>query len=180
MPCQAITAYVKQCGKGISGGVDKLYVIGLDAFNAPIAGTTDLFTTASGTSIVNKVAVSGTTKFVSVGILKESVSFKGSAKRDSSTGSFENQTETSITISNISEAAKVFVDNLFMQPVVLLMKLRSGIWVVTGLNGFTELTGVEESTGTKNGDANGYQITLSGVEDGLTRTIDATYAATIV
>ncbi|MES2265592.1 MAG: hypothetical protein V4520_02450 [Bacteroidota bacterium] len=180
MACKSVTSYAKQCGRGISGGVQKLWMIGYSDLGV-ISGSTENYALASGSTIVSNIALaSGSTKFVSVGLLKESVSFKGTSKRDSATGSFENQTETSISISNISEAAKTFIDGLFDQPVAILIKLRSGAYIVTGLNGFTELTDVEENSGTKNADMNGYTLKLTGVEDGLTRTVDPTLIASIV
>lgn len=178
--CASVAAYTKQCNKGISGGVSKLWVIGYGDLGV-ISGSTEPYAFASGSTVISNIALAtGSTKFVSVGILKESVSFKGTLKRDSSTNAIENQTETSITISNISDAAKTFVDSLLMQPVALLIKLRSGAYIVSGLNSWTELTDVEEGSGTKNADMNGYTLKFTGVQDGLTSTVDPTLIATIV
>lgn len=179
MSCQSVANYSKQCGRGISGGVSKLYVVGYGDLKV-ISGSTDVFAYASGTTIVNSINFPSGKTFAECGILKESVSFKGTAKRDSSNGSFSNETEVQVTISNISETAKQYVESLFQQPVALLIKLRSGNWIVNGLNGFTELTQAAEASGTKNADANGYVLTFSGVQDGLTQTVDATYASTII
>jgi len=179
MACSSVQAYTKQCGRGISGGIAKLWVVGYGDLNI-ISGSTEVYAVASGTTVVNEVNLALGKTFVSVGLLKESISFKGTGKRDTSTGAFSNETETTIVISSISEAAKQFIDGLLMQPVALLIKLRSGNYIVSGLNGFTELTDVSEDSGTKNSDMNGYQIKLSGVEEGLTKTIDQTYVASIV
>ena len=179
MSCTSAQAYTKQCGKGISGGVAKLWVIGYGDLSY-ISGTTETYAVASGTTVVNQINIASGKTFVSVGLLKESVSFKGTYKRDSSTGAASNSTETDLVISNMSEAAKTFIDNLSQQPVALIIKLRSGNYIVTGLNGFTELTDVSEDTGTKNSDMNGYQLKLTGVEEGLTKTIDPTYVRSIV
>ena len=180
MSCTSVTAYTKQCGRGISGGVAKLWIIGYGDLVAPVSGSTDTFAVASGTTVVSQIGIASGKTFVSVGTLKESVSFKGTVKKDSSTGAFENSTETTIVISSISEIGKQFVDGLMQQPVAILIKLRSGTYIVSGLNGFTELTDVTEDTGTKNSDMNGYQLKLTGVEDGFTKTIDPTYVGSIV
>ncbi|WP_428329047.1 hypothetical protein [Mucilaginibacter sp.] len=179
MACTSVLAYTKQCSRGISGGVAKLWVIGYGDL-VTISGSTEVYAMASGTTIVNQVNIASGKTFVSVGLLKESVSYKGTIKRDSSTGAFENSQETTIVISSITEVAKQFVDSLMQQPVALLIKLRSGVYIVSGLNGFCELTNVTEETGTKNSDMNGYQLKLSGVEEGFTKTIDPTYIASIV
>jgi hypothetical protein len=178
--CGSVAAYTKQCGRGIGGGVEKMWIISYNDLATVSSGSTDTYAFASGSTIVSNIALASGKTFSSVGLLKESVSFKGSAKRDSSTGAFENQTETTLTISNISEVAKTFVDSLFQAPVAILIKLRSKNYIVTGLNGFTELTDAEESTGTKNGDANGYILKLTGVSEGLTSTVDPTLIASIV
>lgn len=179
MACTSVAAYSKQCNRGISGGIAKLWVVGFNDLNT-LSGSTDTFAVASGTTVVNQVGISGSTKFVSVGLLKESVSFKGTAKKDSSTNTFSNTTEVDIVISSISEVAKQFVDSLLAQPVAIIIKLQSGTFIVSGLSGFLELTDVAESSGTKIGDMNGYQLKLTGIEDSLTRTIDPTYVASIV
>ena len=80
----------------------------------------------------------------------------------------------------MSEAAKEFIDGLSQQPVALIIKLRSGNYIITGLNGFCELTDISEDTGTKNSDMNGYQLKLTGVDEGITKTIDPTYVRSIV
>jgi len=179
MACNSVTAYSKNCGRGISGGVSKLWVIGYGDLNY-ISGTTETYALASGTTVVSQVGVASGKTFMSCGILKESVSFKGTAKRDSSTGAFENSTETTVVISSISEASKTYIDGLMQQPVAILIKLRSGVYIVTGLNGFTELTDISEESGTKNSDMNGYQLKFTGVEEGFTKTIDPTYVGSIV
>lgn len=177
--CGSVVAYTKQCGRGISGGVGKMWIISANDLGV-ISGSTEAYAFASGSTVVSNIALATGKTFVSVGLLKESVSFKGTAKRDSSTGSFENQTETSITISSISDVAKTFIDSLLQAPVAILMKLRSGTYVVTGLNGFTELTDIDEASGTKNGDMNGYILKFSGVQESLTSTVDPSLIATIV
>ncbi len=179
MSCTSAIAYTKQCGKGISGGVAKLWVIGYGDLSY-ISGTTETYAVASGGTMVNQINVASGKTFVSVGLLKESVSFKGTVKRDSSTGAVSNSTEVDVVISSITDVAKQFIDNLMSQPVAILIKLRSGNYIVTGLNGFMELTDVGESTGTKNSDMNGYQIKFTGVDEGLTKTIDPTYVRSIV
>ena len=81
MACKSVTSYSKQCGKGINGGVQKLWIIGYSDLGV-ISGSTENFALASGSTVVSNIALtSGSTKFVSVGLLKESVSFKGTAKR---------------------------------------------------------------------------------------------------
>ncbi|QEC78771.1 hypothetical protein [Mucilaginibacter ginsenosidivorax] len=177
--CASVQAYTKQCGRGISGGVGKMWIVSYNDLGV-ISGSTEAYAFASGSTVISNIALASGKTFSSVGLLKESVTFKGSAKRDSATGSFENQTETTISISNISETAKAYVDSLMQAPVAILMKLRSGVYVVTGLNGLTELTDTEESSGTKNGDMNGYILKFTGVQDSLTSTVDPTLIASIV
>ena len=179
MACTSVTAYAKQCSKGISGGVAHLFIVGFGDLSI-ISGTTDVFAYASGTTVVNNINLASGKKFLECGILKESVSFKGTAKRDSTTGAFANETETTIVISNISEVAKQYVEGLLAQPVAIIIQLRSGNYIVNGLNGFTELTEVDETSGVKNADMNGYTLKFTGVSDSLTATVDSTYVQTVI
>ena len=80
MACTSVKAYTKNCGKGVSGGIQKLYVIGIGDIPNYSGGTTN-FTFASGTTIVNNVNVASGKTFVEIGILAESVTYKGTAKR---------------------------------------------------------------------------------------------------
>lgn len=179
MACASVQAYSKQCGKGISGGVQKLWIVAYSDL-APISGSTEVYALASGSTMVSNISLASGKTFSSVGILKESVSYKGSAKKDSTTNSFDNTTEITLSISNISTTAQAFVDNLFEQPISLLIKLRSGKYIVCGLNGLTELESAEESTGTKNADFNGYTLKFSGSESGMTLVVDPTLILSIV
>ena len=80
----------------------------------------------------------------------------------------------------MSEASKQFIESLWNQPVAIMVLLKSGTFIIAGLDGWLELDDVGEEVGTKQGDANGYTLKLTGVSQYLTSTIDPTYAMSIV
>ncbi|RKR82658.1 hypothetical protein BDD43_2843 [Mucilaginibacter gracilis] len=179
MGLNSVKAYTKQAGKGYSGGVQKLWAIAYSDL-ATVTGSTEVYTTASGTTQINAIGLASGATFTSIGLLRENASFKGTAKRDASTGAFDNSIEVGFSISNITDTAKQFVDSLSYAPVALLIKLRSGNYVVTGLNGTMEFSEATEDSGTKNGDFVGYLIKVMGFEDGFTKTVDPALIASIV
>jgi hypothetical protein len=179
MSCTSVSNYARQCNKGIAGGIQKLYIVGFGDLKN-ISGSTDVFAFSSGTTIVNQISfVSGKT-FAEVGLLTENASFTNTVKRDVSNGSVSGSQETKLTINNMSETAKQYIDLLLMQPVAILIKLRSGNFIVNGLNGYTYLSQVDEGSGTKGADLNGYALIFTGISEGLTATVDPVYALSII
>lgn len=171
MACESLIAYSKECSKGISGGVAKLWLLAYKDLGV-IEGTNSAYELGITGDVTQIAFNSDDVRFVPVGLLRNTVGLTETFTKTPETGSFEITTELPLTISNITSASRAFVDSLMGGEIVALIKMKSGRYIITGLDGYLEVTSVVGSTGIAGADLNGYTITLSGVETDLARVVD--------
>ncbi|MEJ5092653.1 hypothetical protein GEO21_21660 [Sphingobacterium faecium] len=178
MACKSLTKYSKDC-KGVTGGVAKLWLISYSDLTN-ITGSLDKYTVDETGNLIDEIGVT-TKKFVSIGLIKNTVGVNENYTKTAETNSFEITTELSLVISNISIESRTFVSNLAdAGEVSALVQLRSGKFIALGLNGYLEVSTVASGTGVAGADLNGYTITLTGMENDFIRLVDPVIVPTII
>lgn len=185
MACKSLTKYSKDCNKGVTAGVAKLWLI-THSDLSNITGTLDKYLVDATGNLITEVGVT-TNKFVSIGIIKNTVGVIENFTKTAETNSFQIDTELNLVISNISIESRTFVSNLAdAGEVVALVQLRqkdslgNHKFIILGLDGYLELSTVVGGTGVNGTDLSGYTITLTGMENEFIRLVDHLIVPTII
>lgn len=169
MACESLIAYSKDCGS-TSAGVQRLWLLAYKDLGV-IEGTAEPYEVGVSDEITD-IAFNDTERFVNVGIIRNTVGISETFTKTIETGTSEITTELTLVISKITNSSRSFVKSLADGEVVALLQLRSGNYIVAGLDGGLEVTTIEGGSGTEGGDLNGYTITFEGVENELLRIVD--------
>jgi hypothetical protein len=175
--CNPLTNLSRECSKATASGIrDEVYLVSFDSLKS-ISGSTEVFST-SVSGLVNAISfVSGSTKFVKYGTVKNQNDIKENYSQ-SENGSYDITKELTFSLSGVGSIdGKNAVENLIANPVVALVKLRSGSSIIFGLNGQFSMSG---SAGTVNSTSNGRVITLSGSDTEFIQIVDPTILSTIL
>lgn len=168
MACESLIAYSKECSSK-AGGVQRLWLLAykdlglIENTNAPY--------TVGVSGEISDVAFNGDERFVNVGIIKNTVGLSETLTKTVETGTSEITTELTLVISQISNASRAFAQSLADGEIVALIQLRSGKYLITGLDGGLEVSTIVGGSGTAGADLNGYTITMAGVENELSRLV---------
>jgi hypothetical protein len=174
--CESLIQIARECGKQANPGVHSdVYLIAYNDLKF-ITGTTEVYST-SISGLVDNIALSGDTKFVKYGSVKNAASIKETfTKNDNGTFSF--QKELSFTLANMgSVERKQAAEKLISNPVAALIKLGNKSWVAMGLDGGFELSGVE---GTVDKENNARVFTFSGADTEFTHVVDPTIINSLI
>lgn len=170
MACESLIAYSRECGSK-AGGVQRLWLLAYKDLGL-IENTNSPYTVGVSGEITD-VAFNGDARFVNVGIIKNTVGISETLTRTVETGTSEITTELTLVISQITNASRTFAQSLADGEIVALIQLRSGNYIIAGLDGGLEVSTIVGGSGTAGADLNGYTITLSGVENELLRLVDS-------
>lgn len=169
MACESLIAYSKECGS-IAGGVQRLWLLAYKDLGLIEASNLPYEVGVSGE--ITDVAFNGDPRFVNVGIIKNTVGISETLTRTVETGTSEITTELTLVISQITTSSRQFAQSLAGGEIVALIQLRSGNYIIAGLDGGLEVSTIAGGSGTAGADLNGYTITLAGVENELLRLVD--------
>lgn len=173
--CQTLTQYSRQCGKTARAGVSSdVYLVAFDDLTK-IAGSTEVFTESVG-GLVTAIGVGATAvlKFQKYGtVIGQAGLTEDYTRNDNGTFDINKGLTFGLTNLGLVDSRKA-VENLMGQPIVALVKLQSGAWIVLGLNGQFQLN---TSAGTADTASNGRVLTLGGTDSVLIQTVDPTIVA---
>ena len=169
MACESLIAYSKECGS-ISGGVQRLWLLAYKDLGV-VEGSNLPYEVGASDEITD-IAFNDEARFVPVGTIRNTVGISETFTKTVETGTSEITTELSLVISQITNSSRSFVKSLADGELVALIQLRSGAYIIAGLDGGLEATTIEGGSGTEGGDLNGYTITFEGVENELLRLVD--------
>jgi hypothetical protein len=177
MACNPLTNLVKQCGRKMSSGLrDEVYLVPFDALKN-VTGSTEVYTTSVGGLISKIEFLVPAEKFVKYGAIRKSNAIKETFSLNDN-GSYNINHELTFSLSDMgSVATKKAVEDLFGNPVAVLVKMRSGSWLAFGLNGSFQMTA---AAGEIADAANQRAITLSGDSEELAMIVDPTIVATLI
>lgn len=137
------------------------------------------FTTATN-GMVNAITLDASKTFVEVGHLKYSAETKETLSKSLENGTaFYTQT-LSLGLADMTVENQTFVKSVLNQPVVALIKTKSGNYFAYGLNGQLDLSGLEGGTGIKEEDKAGYTLTFTGIDTKLAPKVDSTIVAALL
>lgn len=174
MACSSILAYTKTACGAVKAGINKTYVIAYKDL-VPVSGSTEPYTVSVG-GVVNAIGLSGSTKFVKIEGTKNSSAFKETtAVADNGVSTITQ--EKTIAIDSLGAVNKTFTESLMGQPVVLIDQLKSGVYIVAGLDGQMILSGSE---GTADSTNNGRSLTFSADAIMLAPEVDKTLIPSII
>jgi hypothetical protein len=174
MSCNSLTSLPRVCADGIVAGLEKVYVVA----HKDLTGTTVYSAATNGT--VTQVKLSGSTKFVEVGLLKSTAGLSEKLTKDNTKGtSFYTQTFT-LVLGDLSTENKTFIESVQNQPVVVIYKTRTGKYFIVGLNGQFEITNIEGGTGTAEGDQIGHTLTFEGISTSVAPLLDSSILSSLI
>lgn len=178
MCLKSLTKYNKEC-KPVQAGVKKLWLIA-NSDLSNVTGSLSPYALDATGNLISEIGLVDTKKFVSVGIIKNSVGLVENWSKTVETNSFENPTQLDLVISNYSVDSRKFVNDLIEAgDISAIIQMKSDKFVAIGLDGFTEVTAIAGGTGKTGTELNGYTITIAGYEQGLIRLVDPTIIPTI-
>lgn len=169
MACESLIAYTKECTSK-AGGVQRLWLLAYKDLG--LIENTNIPYEVGVSGEITDVAFLGAERFVSVGIIRNTVGISETLTRTIETGTSEITTELTLVISQITNSSRNFAQSLVGGEVVALLQLRSGNYIIAGLDGGLEVSTIVGGSGTAGADLNGYTITLAGVENELLRLVD--------
>ena len=171
MACESLIAYSKECTSS-AGGVQRLWLLSYKDLGQ-IEGSVEPYEVGPSGNIVDVAFNDGTVaKFVSIGIIKNTVGITETLTKTVETGTSEITTELTLVISKVTTSSRNFAQSLADGEVVALIQLRSGNYIIAGLDGGLEVSTIVGGSGTAGADLSGYTITLSGIENQLLRLVD--------
>lgn len=170
MACESLIAYSKECASS-AGGVQRLWLLAYKDLGTVENSILPYEVGVSGE--ITDIAFSGDERFVSIGIIKNTVGITETFTKTVETGTSEITTELTLVISQITNASRAFAQSLADGEIVALIQLRSGNFIIAGLDGGLEASTIVGGSGTAGADLNGYTVTLSGIENELLRLVDA-------
>ena len=171
MACESLIAYSKECGS-ISGGVQRLWLLAYKDLGL-IENTNSPYTVGVSREITDIAFNGDTARFVNVGIIRNTVGISETLTKTVETGTSEITTELTLVLSRVTNTSRAFAQSLADGEVVALIQLRSGAYIIAGLDGGLEVSTIVGGSGTAGADLNGYTITLAGVENELLRLVDS-------
>lgn len=177
MACSSITAITRICGSTNKPGVEKVWMVAYKDLYA-ISGT-DTYTVGTSSYLVTSIGLTGSTKFVPIGVLKDSAGFDTAGTLDPTKGTNNVVNTIVLKLSGLSVENRNFVSALTFNPVAILFKGRSGNYYVVGLSGLNELASFTATTGKTSADDLGYTLTLTEAGD-IPYQVDPTLITSIV
>lgn len=181
MACTSLVALPRACGSaGVMAGLQKMYIISYADLAAATGATNgEVFTTSTG-GMVNAIGTVSGKKFVEVGLLRSSSGLNETLTKNLELGiAYLTQTMT-LVLSDLTSDNLSFLDSVLSQQVAVILKTRSGQYVVAGLNGQFELEKAEGGTGIKEGDHIGYTLTFNGFSTTPLALVDPTIVPTLI
>ncbi|WP_313235738.1 hypothetical protein [Sphingobacterium multivorum] len=179
MCLKSLTKYKKEC-KAVTGGVSKLWMIS-NSDLALVAGSLQSYSVDETGQVIDEIALVSGKKFVSVGLIKNSLGVTENYAKTAETNSFEITTQLDLVISNITAESRKFVSDLIEAgEISAIVQLKSGKFIAIGLDGFTEVSAVAGGSGKVGTELNGYTVTITGIENELIRLVDPLIIPTIV
>lgn len=179
MACESLTSITRVCNpEGILGGLGKLYMMTFaDAQN--ITGTDKIYTTAIS-GLISEIGVKTGKMFVDIALLQSTAGLNEELTKNLQTGTaFLTRTLTTV-VQGLSTENRAWVDNVINQPVIAIVKTRSGSYFAAGLDGEMELATLAGGTGIAEGDLQGYTLTFTGVSGKLIPGVDPTIIADLL
>lgn len=175
MACTSLTALPRVCAEGVLAGLEKVYVV---AFKDLTGSTVYSASTVTGT--VLSVNLSGSTRFVEIGLLKSTAGLSETLTKDNTKGtSFFTQTFT-LVLGDLTTENATFIKDVTNQPVVVIYKTRTGKYFIVGLNGLFEVSGIQGGTGTAEADLIGHTLTFSGISATVAPLLDSTIIDSLI
>ncbi len=172
MACSSLVALPRVCADGVVGGLEKVYMIAFKDL-APMTGTSSSAVYSASTSgIVNRIQLSGATKYVQIGLLKSTSGLDEKLTKDNTKGTNYFTQTFKVVLSDLTIENQTFIKSVVAQPVSVILKTRNGRYYVTGLNGLFEVSQVDGSTGTAEADLVGYTVTFEGISNSVTPLMD--------
>jgi len=179
MACNSIVALPRVCSDGNIGGLEKAYLIAFKDLKAITSATTEVYSASTNGTVVTVGLQSGKT-FVEVGLLKSTSGLAEKATIDPTKDqAFFTQTYT-LALGGLSVENSTFINSIKNQPVALIIKTRTGKYLVCGLNGQFNAINVEGGTGTVEGDMVGYTITMEGFSSSVAPFLDPTILSGLI
>jgi hypothetical protein len=180
MACSSLVALARACGAdGIMGGLEKLYMVAFADTVVPAGATDNNIYTLSAGGLISAIGLNTGKLFVEIGLLNSSAGLKETLTKDNTKGTAYFTQELTVVLSDLSTDNETFVTSVLRQPVVVVLKTRTGNYYAAGLNGQLELSALDGGTGTADGDLIGYNLTFSGVSINLIPQVDSTIITTL-
>lgn len=175
MACSSLVALARACGaEGLVGGVGSLYIIAFADTAVPSGSTNGNIYTVSTGGLVSDIGLASGKNFVEVGLLKSTAGLNEELTKNTQTGSAYLTQTLTLVLADLSSENKAFAESVLNQPVVVIVKSRTGKYYAAGLNGQLELSALTGGTGTAEGDLLGYNLTFSGIDTKLIPQVDPT------
>ncbi|WP_316736284.1 hypothetical protein [Pedobacter aquatilis] len=173
MACTSLSPFTKECGKN-QAGVQENYMISYGDL-AIISGSTQPYATTVG-GLVNQISLASSKKFVKVDNTRKSLALKASGQLSDS-GVATSNAEYTLGLDGFNAKTGAFIDSLMGNPVVIITKLRTGKYIVVGLDGGFVLTSYEAAVDEA---ANGATLNFSGDTNGIPPELDATVVPSLI
>ncbi|RZK22472.1 MAG: hypothetical protein EOO43_09555 [Flavobacterium sp.] len=175
----SLTALALQCGGGLQqAGITRLYAIAYGDLQN-ITGTDEPYAYSTN-GLVNNINVQTGKNFVEVGVLKNTSGLVTDTTIDrlTMTGSVKNT--FTLVIPGMNQTNSKWIESLFNQPLVFIMKIPSGKYFVVGLNGDLMVDSSTGGTGITGNEMQGNTVTLSSTESRLTPQVDDSIIADLL
>lgn len=165
MACNSLIAVSRLCGTSIIPGSEKLWMVAYkDAY--AISGT-DVYTVATASNMVNAIGLTGSINFVEIGYLRDSAGFDSEGTIDPARGVAFSTNTLSFKLGDLTVENQKFLDSVMTQPVMALLKLRTGKYYALGLSGQLQMSAFQATSGRSAEDEVAYTLTFNEIT-GLT------------
>lgn len=179
MACSSLVALPRVCSTdGIVGGLQELHMIAF-ADLAPVSGSTLTYAQAAPGGIVNQIGLQATKKFIKIDILKSTSGLEEVMTKDYQKGSLFFTQKLNLILGGNTVINQAFIQSVLSQPVVIIVKSRTGLYFVAGLTGQFELDSLTGGSGVAEADLNGFSLGFGGVSTTFAPMVDPTILSTI-
>lgn len=177
MACSSITAISKLCGTSVTPGSESLWMVAYkDLYK--ISGD-QTYTVGTSSNLVTAIGLTNSTKYVSIGFLRDSAGFDSEGTIDPARGVAFSTNTLSFKLGDLTVENQLFLQNVMTQPVSAILKLRTGKYYVLGLKGQLEMTGFQATSGKTSADEVSFSLTFNEIDGIVPLQVDPTLITTI-
>lgn len=166
--CNEITYGLNKGCENNSGGVNKIYVIDFANVTSITTGTSSTYANdAEWITSIGVTASTGTGGFVEIQTNKNVCNYTETVAIDLNNGTtFFNQVAT-IVLNRRETTKRDFITKLIagQKQIMLIILDSNGLYWLFGQDEGCYVTAIEGGSGTAKGDANGYTVTITGMEN---------------
>jgi len=178
MACNSLIAVSRLCGTSIIPGSEKLWMLAFKDTYA-ISGT-DVYTIGTASNMVNAIGVTGSINFVEIGYLRDSAGFDSEGTIDPARGVAFSTNTLSFKLGDLTVENQQFLESVLTQPVVAILKLRTGKYYALGLTGQLQMSAFTATSGRAAADEVSYQLTFNEITGLTPYVVDPTIIASLI